>query len=233
MRFFKPIANVFFILLLKIMTPIKVDFGAKIADDFFFFCMKKRLTRVNLRNVILGRGVKISEGVSFFNSPEIFGKVNIGRYTSISGPSTRVSSRINAITIGSFCSIASGVVIQEYYHNIQRATSYNILSNIFSNKFTPVQEISKGPVVIEDDVWIGSNAVILSGIKIGRGAVIGAGAIVTKNVDAYTIVAGNPARLIRRRFSDATIELLENSLWWEWDRDKIIQEKEFFSKEYI
>lgn len=233
MRFFKPIANIFFILVLKIITPVKVNFGAKIAYDFFFFCIKKRLTKVNLRNVILGRGVRISDGVSFFNSPEIFGKVHIGRYTSISGPATRISSHKNAITIGSFCSIASGVVIQEYFHNIQRATSYNILSNIFNDRSETRQVISKGPVIIEDDVWIGSNAVILSGVKIGRGAVIGAGAIVTKDVGNYSIVGGNPAKLIRKRFSDATIDLLENSFWWEWDMDKIVREKEFFSKEYI
>ncbi|HTE01138.1 MAG TPA: CatB-related O-acetyltransferase [Mucilaginibacter sp.] len=219
--------------MLKIFTPIKVGFGAKIADDFFFLCLKKRFPKVNLRNVITGRGVRIAEGVSFFYNAELVGNVNVGRYTSITGPATRIASDKNSITIGSFCSIASSVVIQEYFHNIKRPTSYNIFYNIFNDRSEEGQRVSKGPIVISDDVWIGSNSVILSGVTIGRGAVIGAGSIVTKDVESYTIVAGNPAKTIRKRFSDTTIELLENSRWWEWSVDKIIQEKEFFSKEYM
>src|SRR3546814_8421546 len=72
------------------------------------------------------------------------------------------------------------------------------------------------PLIIEDDVWIGHNALILPGCKfIGRGAVIGAGAVVTRNVERYTIVAGNPARKLRDRFSPELIEAMEASKWWE------------------
>src|SRR3546814_7103607 len=72
------------------------------------------------------------------------------------------------------------------------------------------------PLIIEDDVWIGHNALILPGCKfIGRGAVIGAGAVVTRNVERYTIVAGNPARKLRDRFSPELIAELEASKWWE------------------
>src|SRR3546814_21027265 len=74
------------------------------------------------------------------------------------------------------------------------------------------------PLIIEDDVWFGHNALILPGCKfIGRGAVIGAGAVVTRNVERYTIVVGNPARKLRNRFSPELIEAIEASKWWELD----------------
>ena len=80
--------------------------------------------------------------------------------------------------------------------------------------------ISKGNVIIEEDVWIGSNAVILSGVRIGRGGVVAAGSIVTKNVPRYSIVAGNPAKVIKYRFDEETIRKLESSEWWHWSRYK-------------
>lgn len=82
---------------------------------------------------------------------------------------------------------------------------------------------NKGDIVIGNDVWIGYEAVIMSGVKIGNGAIIGTRAVVTKDVPAYTIVGGVPAKPIRRRFDDETIEKLEKLRWWEWDREKIKQ----------
>lgn len=70
-------------------------------------------------------------------------------------------------------------------------------------------------------MWIGHNAIILPGIKIGNGAVIGTGAVVTKDVEKYSIVVGNPAREIKKRFTNSQIEKLEKIKWWDWDHDKI------------
>ena len=80
---------------------------------------------------------------------------------------------------------------------------------------------SKGDVIIGHDVWLGEASVILSGVKIGNGAVVGASAVVSKDVPAYGVVAGNPARLVKRRFSDEEIGILQKMAWWDWDTDKI------------
>ena len=80
---------------------------------------------------------------------------------------------------------------------------------------------NKGDTVIGNDVWIGYEAVIMPGVKIGDGAVIGTRAVVTKDVPPYTIVGGVPAKSIRRRFDDVTIEKLEALRWWDWDYEKI------------
>lgn len=75
--------------------------------------------------------------------------------------------------------------------------------------------------MIGNDVWIGYEAVVMSGVKIGDGAIIGTRAVVTKDVPPYTIVGGVPARPIRKRFDDAVIERLEALRWWDWDEEKI------------
>jgi len=111
-------------------------------------------------------------------------------------------------------------------------TTYNINSNIIGEKVDN-EKISKGPIIIEDDVWIGSNSVILSGVKIGRGSIIGAGSIVTKDVESYSIVGGNPAKFLRKRFDQKTIDKLEESKWWLWDKEKIIRNKKFFKHEIL
>ena len=80
---------------------------------------------------------------------------------------------------------------------------------------------NKGDTVIGNDVWIGYEAVIMSGVTIGDGAIIGTRAVVTKDVPPYTIVAGIPAKPVRKRFDDATIEKLEAMRWWDWEEEKI------------
>ncbi len=80
---------------------------------------------------------------------------------------------------------------------------------------------NRGDIVIGSDVWIGYEAVILSGVTIGDGAVIGARAVVTKDVPPYTIVGGVPARPIRKRFNDSTIAALLRLRWWDWPRERI------------
>ncbi|WP_298623583.1 CatB-related O-acetyltransferase [uncultured Legionella sp.] len=83
--------------------------------------------------------------------------------------------------------------------------------------------VNKGDTIIGNDVWIGNSATIMQGIKIGDGAIIGTNSLVTKDVAPYSIVGGNPARVIRKRFDDESIEFLTNLCWWNWDADKITQ----------
>lgn len=82
---------------------------------------------------------------------------------------------------------------------------------------------NKGDTVIGNDVWIGYDAIIMPGVKIGDGAIIGTRAVVTKDIPPYTIVGGVPAKPIRKRFEDKTIEKLLSIKWWNWDKEKIKQ----------
>jgi virginiamycin A acetyltransferase len=79
----------------------------------------------------------------------------------------------------------------------------------------------KGDIIIENDVWIGANSTIMSGIKIGNGAIVAAGSTVTKDVPPYAIVAGNPAKVVKYRFTEEQIEKLLSISWWDWDEQKI------------
>ena len=166
----------------------------------------------------------------FIEHASIYGDVRLGRHVSISGPGTIIHAVNGYISIGAFSSIAENVSIQEFNHNMNLPTTSSMQLNYFSKKFED-DTISKGNIVIGEDVWIGSNAVVLSGINIGRGAVIAAGAIVTKDVPSYAIVGGNPAKLIKMRFTPVQVALLEKSQWWTWDDAKIQKNKIFFEKE--
>ena len=124
-------------------------------------------------------------------------------------------SRIGRGTIiGRYCSFAPTVYIFTRNHGISSISTHPYLYN--SNLgFIEKDTILSSPCVIEDDVWLGHNAVLTASVnKIGRGAIIGAGAIVTKDVPAYAIMAGNPARIVRYRFSPEIIEKIESSQWW-------------------
>lgn len=82
---------------------------------------------------------------------------------------------------------------------------------------------NKGDIIVENDVWIGYEAVILAGVTIGDGAIIGARAVVTKDVPPYTIVGGIPAKQIRKRFNEETIDTLLKLKWWDWSKEYIRQ----------
>ena len=128
------------------------------------------------------------------------------------------------LIIGKFCQIAAGVefVMNGANHQMNAITTFPFYTlkgwemNAPSAKDLPL----KGDTVIGNDVWIGQNAVILPGTHIGDGAIIGANCVVGGNVEPYTIVIGNPARVVRKRFDDELIEMLLNFKWW----DKSIEE---------
>jgi len=124
------------------------------------------------------------------------------------------------LKIGKFCSMAGDVkIILGGEHNLTSATTYP-LKTLFKTTDSIVSA-TKGDVIIGNDVWIGYGATILSGVNIGDGAVIGARAVVAKSVEPYSIVVGNPAKEIRKRFDDKTIKKLLKIRWWDWHIDKI------------
>lgn len=123
--------------------------------------------------------------------------------------------------IGRYCSIADTVRILNGNHGLNYLTlhpyTYNVNLGVVN-----AETITRSRCLIADDVWIGHNAIILPNARfIGRGSVIAAGAVVTKDVLPYSIVGGNPAKLIRMRFSEKIIEQIESSGWWEWDKEKL------------
>jgi acetyltransferase-like isoleucine patch superfamily enzyme len=129
------------------------------------------------------------------------------------------------VIIGNYCSIADGVkILTGGNHHPEWITTFPIrIICDLPDKFRDGQPYTKGDVVIGSDVWIGQNALILSGVQIGHGAVVAAGSVCTHNIPDYAIVGGNPARVIRMRFTEAQIKSLLRISWWNWDRSEIIK----------
>lgn len=157
-------------------------------------------------------GCRLDEHVALQRNNMLYG-VTMGRY-SYTGRNTTAWHA----DIGSFCSISWNVSIGGADHDYSRLTTHTFL---YSDMFGLLPEGESGydrfaaPCVIGHDVWIAANACICRGVTVGTGAVIGAGAVVTHDVEPYTVVAGAPARPIRRRFSDHIIARLLESRWWE------------------
>lgn len=138
---------------------------------------------------------------------------SLGRYSYVSYN----CSIINA-SIGSFCSIASDVKIGGATHPISWVSTSPVFENVKNSgpnkRFARFELPPTEKTEIGSDVWVGNSVIIIAGVKIGHGAVIGAGAIVTKDVPPYAIVVGNPAKIIKYRFSQEIIEKLLASEWW-------------------
>ena len=129
------------------------------------------------------------------------------------------------LIIGKFCQIAAGVefVMNDANHQMNAVTTFPFytLEGWEMNAPDPSEMPFKGDTVIGNDVWIGQKAVILPGVQIGDGAIIGANSVVGSNVAPYTIVIGNPARVLRKRFDDELTDLLLRFKWWDKSIDEI------------
>lgn len=131
------------------------------------------------------------------------------------------------LIIGKFCALASGVsfIMNGANHALGGLSTYpfSIFGGGWEEGFDPASfsDGNRGDTIVGNDVWIGNGARILPGVTIGNGAIIGASAVVSADIPAYAIVAGNPARVIRKRFDEATIEMLEEISWWDWPLETI------------
>ena len=128
------------------------------------------------------------------------------------------------VSVGNYCSVAQGVKVFRANHPVDSFTSHPLFYNP-SMGYVEEDKLLRPPLIIGHDVWIGANVIICPSCKvIGNGAVIGAGSVVTKDVEPYSVVAGNPAKEIRKRFNKAQIEFLEESRWWNFKKEQLIEE---------
>lgn len=176
---------------------------------------------VYLKDVVTGPNIEIGDYTiynDFAHDPRDFEKNNVLYHYPVNG---------DKLVIGRFCSVACGAkfLFNSGNHSMRSLSNYTfpIFFDEWDLDAKNIRDAwdNKGDIVIGNDVWIGYEAVILSGVKIGDGAVIGARAVVTKDVPPYTVVGGVPAKTIRKRFDDATVEKLLALRWWGWDKEKI------------
>ena len=176
---------------------------------------------VYLRDAITNPNIEVGEYTiynDFVHDPRDFEKNNVLYHYPING---------DKLKIGKFCSIACGAkfLFTSGNHSMKSLSTYTF--PIFFDEWElDKKDIcmawdNKGDTVIGNDVWIGYEAVIMSGVKIGDGAIIGTRAVVTKDVPPYTIVGGLPAKPIRRRYDEETAARLEKLRWWDWPEAQV------------
>lgn len=181
---------------------------------------------VYLKNIITDPNIQIGEYTiynDFYNDPLEFQKNNILYHYPINK---------DKLIIGKFCSIACGTkfLMNCANHTLHSLSTYTF--PLFSEEWGHKMNVrdswdNRGDITIGNDVWIGYEAVILSGVTIGDGAIIGTRAVVTKDVPPYTIVGGSPARVLKKRFSDDIIDKLLKVKWWNWPVEKIARSLEY------
>jgi len=154
-------------------------------------------------------------------------KYTVGRGT-YGEPKIEHWGESTTLKVGNFCSISSGVrIFLGGNHRNDWITTYPFSVFRDSAKHIEGHPSSRGDVIIGNDVWIGVGAVILSGVKIGNGVVIGASAVVAKDIPPYCVAVGNPAKIVKTRFKQEEIEVLEGLNWWYWTDDKLDASMDF------
>ena len=181
---------------------------------------------VYLKNVVENSNIEIGDYTiynDFIHDPREFQKNNVLYHYPINK---------DRLIIGKFCSIACGAKFLFNSANHKMASLSTYTFPLFFEEWGLKKENvaqawdQKGDIVIGNDVWIGYEAVILSGVTIGDGAVIGCRAVVTKDIPPYTIVGGVPAKPIRKRFDEETIKELQKIKWWDWPQEKITEKRQ-------
>jgi virginiamycin A acetyltransferase len=183
-----------------------------------------KILSANLQAIKLGKSAAVLDGA-------YLSQVNLGSFSYVSH-----NSKVANAEIGNFCSIGPNVQIGLGLHPSKTFVStypafytdknYGCPLSFRDNK---IFDDSVPETIIGNDVWIGANVILPGGVRVGNGAIIAAGAVVVKDVPPYAIVGGNPAKVIRYRFSDDQIKLLLESEWWNWSLETIRQYVDDFS----
>lgn len=193
---------------LRLIKPSNII--SKIKRHFQYKKFKEATLKIGLKSSL--EQVKVNRN-NYIGNNVTLSNVQIDSYTYINS-----NTQIRNCKIGKFCSIGSNVKIVLGFHPIDLISTHpafysnNKAFKTFSDK-TYFEEYKE--VTIGNDVWIGQGAIIVGGITIGNGAVIAANAVVTKDISAYTVVGGVPAKEIKKRFDDQKVEMLQKSKWWD------------------
>lgn len=191
--------------------------------QYLEYLLSKAIKKLHLRAMI---NSEIHKTSNVFAGSHLV-NVKVGKYSDIG-----YDCSITNTTLGSFCSLGANIKIGGANHSVDWVSTSQVfnknkdsLKKKFSHHtFEPFQNTKIG-----NDVWIGDNAMIRAGVRIGDGVIIGMGSIVTKDISSFQIWAGNPARFIKNRFDDDTIMKLSVIKWWEWDDHRIEQNAIYFS----
>lgn len=181
--------------------------------------LRQRLYHNELRR----RGVTLGEGAYVARGSQITAAASIGDYTQINGPARLVG--LAPISVGKYCAIGTGVTMVSDNHDMRTPNIQVTLSLSLGIEDPRIPD----PISVRNSVWIGDHVILLPGVTVEDGAVIGAGSIVTKDIPAFGIAVGAPARVIRSRFSPEVIEFLLELEWWEWERERIERNTELLA----
>jgi len=190
-----------------------------------FADLKYYLVRLLSKKPSAVRNSVIHKTAAVGNGAQVVGS-RIGKYSYIYG-----SSLIHA-QMGAFCSVASGCSIGGGKHPTNWVSTSPVFykgRNVLKTNFSQNAFEEYAQTTIGNDVWIGAKCMIKGGVTIGDGAIIGMGSVVTHDVPPYEIWAGNPAKCIRKRFDDETVEKLLQLQWWNWDDEKLAKYGDLFS----
>jgi virginiamycin A acetyltransferase len=170
-----------------------------------------------LKNIVTHPNIKIGDYTYYDDFEDVYNfEKNIKYHFEFIG---------DKLIIGKFCMIASGATFimngGNHLPNAISAYPFAIFGNGWENAMIGKNYPYKGDTIIGNDVWIGHQATIMPGVKIGDGAIIASHSVITKDVAPYAIIGGNPARLIRKRFPEEDIKKLLKLKWWDWPMDKI------------
>ncbi|MRX63334.1 CatB-related O-acetyltransferase [Maribacter luteus] len=221
MKFKQRIARVFWL-------PLGLVKGVlEVANDKARDIQNKR----RFPHAIIDKGSSFTEDVTIGQNAHICGDCTINHSHIGSYSYINFGTLIQNTTIGNYCSIAHGVKMGLGSHPLHLFSTspifykkQNALGVQVLNEDVEFQEYA--PITIGNDVWIGANAIIMDGVKIGNGAVVAAGAVVSKDVPAYAVVGGVPAKLIKYRFDDELRNKLESSKWWQSPPEVVVQKKD-------
>lgn len=187
-------------------------------DPESIYPIKGYTKAVFLKNFIKAKNIVVGDYTYFDDfryGPDKFEEYNV----LYNYPFTKVK-----LVIGKFCAIAAETrFIMSGDHKLDAISTYPfpIFGQGWENAFNVLDLPVKGDIVVGNDVWFGYDSLIKNGVTIGNGSIIGARAVVVKDVPAYSVVAGNPAKVVKMRFDDKTIERLQKIAWWNWEINKI------------